>query len=90
MRFEWDERKNAINRRKHGLDFSEIERLADAIFEPDESTEEERWRLTGIIGATVVVAIVAFPAEERVRVISMRKATIYEQEHYFKKGFPRE
>jgi uncharacterized DUF497 family protein len=27
MRFEWDERKNRINIRKHGLDFADAEEM---------------------------------------------------------------
>ena len=88
MRFEWDGQKSTINRKKHGLDFSEIEWLTDATFDADETTEEERWKLTGMIGSTVVVAIIVFRAEEIVRVISLRRATINEQNLYFKKVFP--
>lgn len=87
MRFEWDERKNAVNRRKHGLDFSDIEGLTDAAFEADDTAEEERWKLTGMIASTVVVAIITFPAGEAIRVISLRKATRHEQDKYFAQIF---
>ena len=70
------------------MDLSQIECLTDAIFEPDDTAEEERWQLTGMIGSIVAVAIIAFRVEETVRVISLRRATINEQNEYFKKVFP--
>lgn len=87
MRFEWDEHKNAVNRRKHGLDFSDIERLTDAIIQADETREEERWKLIGLIGSAVVLGIITFPSEEVIRVISLRKATRHEQDTYFAQIF---
>jgi uncharacterized DUF497 family protein len=59
MRFEWDEGKNAINRRKHGFDFSQVAELFQTGYmEPDDSTEEERWQVTGMIGSLVARAII--------------------------------
>ena len=53
LRFEWDERKAAANRRKHGVSFEEAQTVfldEDALLRPDEehSDDEERFVLLGL------------------------------------------
>lgn len=53
MTFEWDENKNAINKRKHGVDFLEASSVffddnAIMFDDPDHSEEEERFLLIGM------------------------------------------
>ena len=59
MEFEWDEAKNALNIRKHGIDFNDV---IDMFHHPmlihcDESRVEPRWIgigwLTSLIGVVV-------------------------------------
>ena len=50
VRFEWDERKNAQNQRKHGVSFEEAQTAflddhAMLIDDPDHSSREERFHL---------------------------------------------
>ena len=52
LQFEWDENKNAINRKKHHVSFEEAETVfydsnAVLIPDPDHSEDEERFILLG-------------------------------------------
>ena len=91
MHFEWDERKDRSNQRKHGVGFEEAaEVFADPLHMSwlDErfSAFEERWVTVGQTteGVTLTVANLFF--DERgdgvVRVISARRATKREMEAY--------
>jgi uncharacterized DUF497 family protein/uncharacterized protein (DUF4415 family) len=59
--FEWDEAKNKINRRKHGLGFEEACHVFDdplALSVPDaRSHEEQRWRTIGQTAGLLVVLV---------------------------------
>ena len=53
LRFEWDERKATVNRRKHGVSFEEARTVffdENALLRPDEehSEEEDRFVLLGL------------------------------------------
>ena len=48
MKFEWDENKNKINQRKHGISFDEVtsvfrDTFAIVFDDPDHSENEERF-----------------------------------------------
>ena len=52
-RFEWDPKKSASNRRKHGVSFEEartafLDENARVIPDPDHSEDEERFVLLGL------------------------------------------
>ena len=52
MQFEWDENKNLINKKKHGVSFEEastvfLDENALMIADPDHSDEEDRFILLG-------------------------------------------
>lgn len=85
--YEWEARKGAGNRRKHGIDFAD----ATAVFEDeraltvrDEITavDETRWLTLGrdALGRFLVVAYTW--RGERVRLISARRATPGERRQY--------
>ena len=89
----WDERKNRANRRKHGLSFETargVFRDQFVIFEQDREVEgEARWQAIGRAspGTSPVLLLVAHTYEqdddeERIRIISARKATPCESEAY--------
>lgn len=91
LRFEWDERKNEINRGKHGFSFE----AAKLVFgDPQcllvrDRTEasEERWHAIGMILNTAVAmtAVHTYPnygGDEAVRIISARRATKPEEPGY--------
>ena len=90
--FDWDPKKAALNRRKHGVSF---ERTATvfldprAISIPDEeySEPEERWVTMGLdTSGTLPVVVHTFEeldaARCRIRLISGRKATKKESRQY--------
>ena len=86
MRFIWDEPKRQANLNKHGVDFTDAERVFAGptfTFEDDrEDYGEQRWGTLGLLGVQVVV-IVHTETEEEIRVISMREADNNEQLLFF-------
>ena len=86
MRFIWDEPKRQANLNKHGVDFTDAERVFAGptfTFEDDrEDYGEQRWVTLGLLGVKVVVIVHAETAEE-IRVISMREADKDEQLLFF-------
>ena len=86
MKVVWDEAKRRANLRKHGLDFADAEQVLAGITYTIEDRRfeygERRFITFGMLRDTVVVmAHTETPAT--LRVISMRKATRYEQILYF-------
>jgi uncharacterized protein len=91
LRFEWDERKNRANRRKHGVWFEEAQTVFDdpralLFADPDHSQDEERFILLGAssVGRALLVVHYYNESQELFRIISARKATnrevrIYEE-----------
>ena len=86
MNFEWDERKNDINLAKHGFDFNDASRVFDLpmVIEIDERQAygEDRWIGIGLLDGRIVVVIYTEPSEEKIRVISLRKAFSHERKEY--------
>jgi hypothetical protein len=94
MRFEWDDRKNAANIKKHGMDFSQAAQMFSGLHpflaEPDmrEDYGEERWRGLGRTGTKIAVMIFMYdPAFDTIRIISLREAETHEQNDYYSKAF---
>lgn len=89
MRFEWDERKNRANIRKHMLDFADawtvFSRPILAALDEGSGIDfpEDRWVGIGMLDdRRIVVVIYTEPSEDVIRVISFRKALAYEREQY--------
>lgn len=89
--FEWDENKNAINRKKHGISFDEAKTVfydEEALVrdDPEHSEEEERFVILGMSQkANLLVVCHCYRASETViRIISARKATKTESKYYGK------
>jgi uncharacterized DUF497 family protein len=77
VHYEWDDAKNALNRRKHGVDFATA---ISALEDPDRledidttSGDEERVRVIGIAYGTVLFVVTTLRGEETCRIISARK-----------------
>jgi hypothetical protein len=87
MGFEYDPDKSAENRRKHGIDFEEAQKLwADArlVEIPARTADEPRWLFIGRINEKHWSAIVTRRGEN-IRLISVRRSrneevAIYESE----------
>ena len=89
IKFEWDENKNEINKRKHQVSFEEARTVfydENAILfdDPDHSIGEERFLIIGI-SQTEKLCIVSHCYREKddiIRIISARKATKTESKIY--------
>jgi len=89
LRFDWDNKKDAQNRRKHGISFEEAQTVffddhALLIADPDHSEEEERFVLLGLSSAlrTLVVCRCYRREGDVIRLISARRADRQERELY--------
>ncbi|MGC2238162.1 MAG: BrnT family toxin [Pyrinomonadaceae bacterium] len=85
--FEWDENKEKSNFRKHKVSFAEgesvfFDMLSITIPAPDHSLEENRFIDIGMSDKNRILVIVYTEREERIRIISVRKATKTEQKLY--------
>ena len=94
-RFSWDERKNHANRRKHGVSFEAATRVFRdrfVIFEQDREVEgEARWQAIGKASEALLLVAHTYEQdddEERIRIISARKATPGEAEAYHAQFYP--
>jgi len=90
MIFVWDPKKDRVNRRKHGVSFEVAARVfgdRGAVSYIDRVVEdEERWHTIGFAGGLVLLLVVHTVeeegGEEKVRIISARKADSREQSLY--------
>jgi uncharacterized DUF497 family protein len=85
--FEWDERKAAINLRRHKLSFQSARQVfadAFALIEQDRTDDygEERFIAIGMAGG-LLITVVYTERGERIRIISARKANSHEQRKYY-------
>jgi uncharacterized DUF497 family protein len=90
--FEWDDHKNASNKRKHGVSFEEAQTIffdekAIEFDDPDHSIQEERFILLGLSQSLKVLVVCHCYRrdESKIRIISARKATRKEQGVYFRR-----
>lgn len=90
--FEWDEKKDASNIKKHGISFGEaqtvfIDESALLIHDPDHSDEEDQFLLLGLSSKfrILVVCHCYRKSAEIIRIISARKATRHEQKEYWER-----
>jgi uncharacterized DUF497 family protein len=84
-RFEWDEEKNLVNQRKHGISFQEACTIFDGpvlSLEDEGQQSEMRQRSYGLLGGTVVACVVHTDRDGTTRIISARKATRNERKHF--------
>ena len=89
MRFEWDAEKASINQKKHGVTFEEAQTVlgdydALRIFDPDHSEDEDRFILLGMSAVLRILVVCHCYREndEKIRIISARKATKKESAAY--------
>ena len=87
--FEWDERKAAANRRKHGVSFEEarsvfLDEHALLIADPEHSEDEDRFVLLGIsVRLRALIVCHCYRRDDHcVRLISARKADAAERRQY--------
>ena len=91
MPFEWDETKNTVDKKKHGVSFE----LACLVFQDPfilsrldtRIDHEERWQSIGMVGGETIIFVAHTIRdegnhEETIRIISARKATPGERRLY--------
>ena len=88
--FEWDEQKNKENIKKHKVNF-EVARLIfldDYLCRLDDrvSYNEERWQAIGQVSGIILHVTYAI-RNQRIRIISARKASKLEREVYYEYGY---
>lgn len=99
MRFEWDEEKDAANRRKHGVGFESAARVLaapDYVLREDrmDGGGEMRWHAIGLVEAVLLLVVHVYRSsihgEEIVRIperaatgVSARKTRKQERRGYF-------
>jgi len=91
LEFEWHKAKAEANLRRHGVSFDlaqtvfkdpfAIERLDDR-----ENYGEERFVIIGVAEGKVLLFVAYTERQERIRIISARRATQYEQDDYFRQN----
>ena len=83
--FEWDEEKDWLNFKKHGIHFATAVKVFldpnKLIREDEEHTEEERYNILGKVGRVLFVVCV-FKDETTVRMIFARLAAAPERQRY--------
>ena len=89
VHFAWDEAKDRENRRKHGVSFEEARTVfydehAIRFFDPDHSQQEDRFLMLGTsLRLRILIVCHCFREDGSViRIISARKATQDERNHY--------
>lgn len=83
---EWDDRKNEINKRKHGISFETAAHVFEDInrieyFDEAHSADEDRFIVLGLV--RMVLFVVYTDRGDATRIISARKATEAETEVYY-------
>ncbi|ODS22447.1 hypothetical protein AB835_14095 [Candidatus Endobugula sertula] len=86
MQFEWDDAKNALNIRKHGIDFEDVKDIFNhpvmTVLDTREDYGEPRWLSIGWINTVVGVVVYTECVDDVIRIISARKATKSEVRRY--------
>ena len=86
-RFEWDEEKNEINKKKHGIGFEEITDVFDdpyflVRYDRRHSIDEDRWNGVGCINGMLVL-VTTFTERDHIRIISAQRADRSLREIYY-------
>jgi uncharacterized protein len=88
--FAWDEAKRRANLKKHGIDFTDAEKIFSGVTLTAEDTREaygERRYLTLGLLDDQVVSVTHTERSDDIRIISIRKATKHEARYYFSQIF---
>ncbi|NBH74243.1 BrnT family toxin [Clostridiaceae bacterium] len=90
IKFEWDNNKNQINKKKHKISFEEAQTVfydseALVIDDPEHSEQEDRFIILGLSKKAnlLVVCHCYRESDSIIRIISARKATTTETKYYY-------
>ena len=84
--FEWDDEKNRINKRKHNVSFQTAEKVFSdenriEWLDTKHSDEEDRYITIGMVDE--ILFVIYTEREDRVRLISARRANKNERRKYY-------
>ncbi|MBN2443068.1 MAG: BrnT family toxin [Spirochaetales bacterium] len=89
IQFEWDQKKEHSNIRKHGITFEEAKTAfydcnARVIYDPDHLENEDRYILLGLSYKLrlIIVSHCYRKKQEIIRIISARQANKHESQYY--------
>jgi hypothetical protein len=88
MEFEFDSKKSASNKQKHGLDFHEAQALwndPDFIEIPVQTIDEPRYLVIGMTGGKHWSGVITYRGD-KIRIISVRRSRKEEVEIYESEG----
>ena len=89
MIFEWDENKNKQNKRKHGISFEEAlsvfldEKRIEKYDINNSTLEEDRIDIIGQMNNMIILFVVYTDRNDKIRLISARKAEANEETEYY-------
>ena len=91
LKFEWDRAKAEANLFAHGVSFDLAKTVFDDPFaierlDDREDYGEERFVMIGMTAGNILLFVAYTEREERIRIISARRATQYEQDDYFQQN----
>jgi uncharacterized DUF497 family protein len=88
MKFEWDEKKNELNIRKHKIDFRDVQQVFDGpmIVNIDDRMDygEVRWIGMGFLRNLIAVLVFIEKDDDTIHIISARKANKHESKIFTK------
>jgi uncharacterized protein len=91
LKFEWHEAKAEANFRAHGVSFELAKTIFRDVFAVERLDEredygEERFVIVGMAEGNIVLFVAFAERNERIRIISARRATQNEQDDYFRQN----
>lgn len=91
LEFEWDPVKAELNLKEHGVSFDEAttifrDTLSITISDPDHSDYEDRFIDIGMSHRTQLLVVSYTERNDKIRIISARRATRAERKNYEKKN----
>jgi uncharacterized DUF497 family protein len=89
--FEWDPKKAKANLSKHDISFEEASTIFDdpmfiTFLDNEHSIDEERYITIGLSSKARLLMVAHAERNNRIRIISARKATKYEEKYYQEAG----
>ena len=87
IQFEWDHKKAATNRKKHGVSFEEAssvfyDPLSATFDDPDHSRVERRLITVGLSSRHRLLVVAYLEKGKHIRIISARQATAHERKRH--------
>ena len=86
MTYEWDEGKNRLNIRRHGIDFLDVPSMFQhpmvTFLDQRADYGEDRWIGIGVLKTVIAVIVFTERQKDTIRIVSARKATKHEEHIY--------